>query len=180
MSGLSAAPSDSVQPQKTGEPCTEPSRKTQTAATSLPAITAFSMTPFLIWHLLIWCRFLLVLPQGGRGGGGNRVGCSLRRKVRKKTSTLHSIVPLSVILSLPRLRKIARQTDSAGVLSPFSSSVVEFICSGFVPDTGCHVSYWLFSSRSENTHPEPWWNNEGGMQPQRSGRYNSGHAILHL
>lgn len=107
MSGLSAAPSDSIQPQKTGEPCAEPSRKSQTAATSLPTITAFSVTQFLIWHLLICCRFLLVLPQGRVRGAGRRVGCSLCRVVGKKTSTLHSIVPLSVVLLLPHLRKIA-------------------------------------------------------------------------
>lgn len=109
MSGRGAAPSDTVQPQKTGEQRNQPSRKTPTAATSLPAITAFSCDT-IFWFDTFWsgAGFCWSCPKGvgmGRQEGWG-AGCACR-KVGKKTSTLDSIVPLSVILSLPDLRKIA-------------------------------------------------------------------------
>lgn len=142
MSGPSAAPSDTVQPQKTGEQCDEPSRKTRTAATSLPAITAFScdtifdMTP----SDLVQVSAGLASRGSGGGTGGWGAGCACR-KVGKKTCTLDSIFPLSVIPSLLHLRTIAGKQISQGVLFPFSSPVVEFICSWIVLDAVCHVSY---------------------------------------
>lgn len=74
-------------PKRQGSQAPGPARKKlkkkKTAATSLPAITAFPVTQFLIWHLLIWGRFVLVLPVvvvvvAGVGG------CSLRPKSRKE------------------------------------------------------------------------------------------------
>lgn len=116
MSGLSAAPSDSVQPQKTGEQCTEPSRKTQNCCHifashyCLFCDTIFDMTPSDL--VQVSTGLASRGSCGGGGGGGRMVGCSLCRKVGKKTSTLHSIVPLSVILSLPHLRKTADKQTS--------------------------------------------------------------------
>lgn len=78
--------------------------------------------------------------EGGRGGVGWGAGCACR-KVGKKTSTLDSIVPLSVILPPARPEKGSSQTDIAGVLSPLLSPVVGFICSWIVLDAACHVSY---------------------------------------
>lgn len=58
---------------------------------------------------------------GGGGVGGQEgwgAGCACR-KVGKKTSTLDSIVPLSVILPLPDLRKIADKQILQEFCPPF-------------------------------------------------------------
>lgn len=179
MSGPSAAPSDTVQPQKTGEQCNEPSRRTWIAATSLPAITAFSCDT--IFDLTPSDLVQVSAGLASRGLGGKRVGCRLCLQKSQKENEHFRFNFSPFGNSFPAAsEKDSRQTDITGDLSPFSSPVVEFICSWIILDAACLVSYWLFSSCSENSHPEPWWNNEGGLQPQRSGMYNSVHAILHL
>lgn len=179
MSGLSVAPSDSVQPQKTGSHAPSPAEKLKL----LPHLCQ-PLLPFLwhnFWYDTFWsgAGFYWSCLKGVGVGGRQQGGVQPTQKSRKENE--HFTFNCSPFgNSFPATQKGSRQTDIAGVLSPFSSSIVKLICSGIVLDAGCHVSYWLFSSRSKNTHPEPWWNNEGGMQPQRSGTYNSGHAILHL
>lgn len=125
MSGPGAAPSDTVQPQKTGEQRNQPSRKTPTAATSLPAITAFSCDTIfdLTPSDLAQVSAGLASRGSGWGGGGEGaggLGCRLRlQKSRKENEHFRFNCSPFGDSSPARSEKDSRQTDIAGVLSPF-------------------------------------------------------------
>lgn len=121
MSGPGAAPSDTVQPQKTGEQRNQPSRKTPTAATSLPAITAFSCDTIFDLTPSDLAQVSAGLASRGSGWGGGRMGgCRLRlQKSRKENEHFRFNCSLFGNSFPARSEKDSRQTDIAGVLSPF-------------------------------------------------------------
>lgn len=130
----------------------------------------FFVTRCLIWHLLIWCGFLLVSPQGVGGAVGGRL--CLQKSRRENEHFAFNCSPFGA--SIPAASEgESRQTDIERSFLFFFLPFVKLIYSGIVLDARCAwwvIDYFPPALRAiipgpDGTMRESWAPEERYVQP---------------